>query len=40
VGNVHVLVEMEDDGGSGCLGGDIDQDFSGESEGLQIRLDG
>ena len=40
MGDVYVLVEVENDGGSGCLGGDIDQDLSGESEGLEVCLDG
>jgi hypothetical protein len=39
VGDVYVLVEVEDDGGSGCLCGDINEDFSGESEGLEVGLD-
>jgi hypothetical protein len=40
MGDVHVLVEVENDGGGGCLGGNIDEDFSGESESLEVRLDG
>lgn len=40
MGDVYVLVEVENDGGSGCLGGDIDQDFSSESQGLEVGLDG
>jgi hypothetical protein len=39
VGDVHVLVEVENNGGGGCLGGDINEDFSGESEGLEVGLD-
>jgi hypothetical protein len=39
VGDVYVLVEVENNGGGGCLGGDINEDLSGESEGLEVRLD-
>ena len=39
MGDVYVLVEVENDGGSGSLGGDINEDFSGESEGLEVGLD-
>lgn len=40
MGYVDVLVEMENDRGSGRFRGEINKDFSGESEGLEIGLDG
>ena len=39
MGDVYVLVKVENDGGGGCFGGDIDQDLSSESEGLEVCLD-
>lgn len=39
MGDVYILVEVEDDGGSGCFGGNIDQDLSSESESLEVGLD-
>jgi hypothetical protein len=40
MGDVYVLVEVENNGGGGCLGGNIDQDLSSESESLEVGLDG
>jgi hypothetical protein len=39
VGDIYVLVEVEYDGVCGCLGGDVDEDLSGESEGLEVCFD-
>jgi len=40
MGDVYVLVEVENDGRSGCLGGDVNEDLSSESEGFEVSLDG